>query len=136
MEVETLLSTWQAAFSLAASHRSGCTGICDVLLFLILVLVLRASVSPILVAAVMPSVTLLLAGLCCTCSNFALPCPCLWIPKCPFSLSKLDVLNSFVPKFLLFLHYFTLITEPYSSLSLSLYYDTVLFFCSPDLTDD
>lgn len=44
MEVEALLATWQAAFSLAARHRSGCTGISDVLLFLTSVLVLRASV--------------------------------------------------------------------------------------------
>lgn len=41
MEVETLLATWQAAFSRC---RSGCTGIYDGLLLLTSVLVLRDSV--------------------------------------------------------------------------------------------
>lgn len=44
MEVETLLATWQAAFSPAARCRSGCTGIYDGLLLLTSVLVLRDSV--------------------------------------------------------------------------------------------
>lgn len=110
MEVETLLATWQAAFSLAARHRSGCTGIYDVLLFLTSVLVLRASVPLFLRLLWCP---LLLTGLCCTCCNFALLSPCLQMPKCPLSC------RLYVPRLILFLHYFTLVTEPYSSLSLS-----------------
>lgn len=116
MEAETLLATWQAAFSLAARHRSGCTGICDVLLFLTSVLVLRASV---FVAAVMPSLTLLLTGLCCPCCSFALPSPCLQISKWSFSSCRLDVPNSPVPELVLSLLYFTLVIEPSPSLRLS-----------------
>lgn len=75
--------------------------------------------SPIFVAPVMPGLTLLLTGLCCTCCHFALPSPCLWMPKCPFSPCRFDVLNSPVPNFILLLHYFTLVTELCSSLSLN-----------------
>lgn len=128
MEVETLLATWQAAFSLAARHRSGCTGIYDVLLFLTSVLVLRASIPLFLRLLWCP---LLLTGLCCTCCNFALLNPCLQMPECPSSC-RLDVPSSPVPKLILFLHYFTLVTEPDSFLSLSghgLSLNSVSWYC-------
>lgn len=138
MEVETLLATWQAAFSLAARHRSGCTGIYDVLLFLTSLLVLRASV---FVAALMLSLPLLLTGLCCTCCNFAVPAS-----RRPSTLSH--HVGLMFPNHLSLNLYCPCIISLWGlshnlpwdwmgmAFPLTLCHNTVLFFCNPSLTDD
>lgn len=99
--------------------------------------------SPVLVAAVMPSLTLLLAGMCCTCCSFALPSLSSGFPSAlshhvdlmfPTHLSL--NLCSFCIILLCSLSHALHWVWVGMAFLLILYHNTVLFFCNPDLTDD